>query len=113
MRVRVYVENVSNKRVLGRRVFVPSVRKGQHLDINPLLMNGAATRVLIQHKAKKEKKKKMDEKKGKCCAMQSRLMWEEDFLAALLPASSSGSGAEQRVLKIACFFAIDLGCKLW
>lgn len=45
----------------------------------------------------------MDEKNGKCCAMQSRLMWEEDFLAALLPASSSGSGAEQRVLKIACF----------
>lgn len=65
--VYVRVENVSNKRVLGRRVFVPSVRKGQHLDINPLLMNGTATRVLIQHKAKKEKKKNGWEKRKVLC----------------------------------------------
>lgn len=68
VRVSVCVESVSHKCVLGRRVLAClfQVVWGQHLDIYLLRMNGMATWVLIQHKAKKTKKK-MDgeEKKGK------------------------------------------------
>lgn len=69
VRVSVCVESVSHKCVLGRRVLAClfQVVWGQHLDIYLLRMNGMATWVLIQHKAKKNQEKNGwgGEKKGK------------------------------------------------